>query len=272
VAMERVHSILVYDRRTGRREQAMARWISRALGRREKVLYELARGEDPDRVLRSSRARVGTDAVAAGQLEVIEAERLRAESGGAADGLAKVHRTRLHLAREEGWAGLAVASGGAVLTAVSRDEATGLVHERGVTRIVVEDGMSALCCYSTGEAPNLVDAMLAAHHADVEDELWAADVVGDRLRVRGEIDASNADRIVPVLLGALAAGVRFVDVGGLRFCAAAGVRSFAAAADTLQDDGDALVLANPGAGLRMIFALAGLLDHPCVRIVPTPER
>ena len=269
---ERVHSILVYDVRTGRREQAMARWISHALGRREKVLYELARGEDPDRVLRSSLARVGTDAIPAGQLEVIEAERLRAESGGAADGLAEVHRTRLQRARGEGWAGLAVASGGAVLSAVSRDEATGLVHERGITRVVVEDGMSALCCFSTGEAPNLVDAMLTAHYADVDDELWAADVVGDRLRLRGEIDSSNADRVVPVLLGALAAGVRVVDLAGLRFCAAAGIRSFAAAADTLKDDGDALLLANPNPGLRMIFALVGLLDRPDVRIVPALER
>jgi anti-anti-sigma factor len=267
-----VHSILVYNVRTGRREHAMASWISRALGRREKVLYELARGEDPERVLRSSRARVGEDALAAGQLEVIEAERLRAESGGAADGLAEVHRARLHRARGEGWTGLAVAGDGAVLTAVSRDEATGLVHERGITRLVVEDGMSALCCYSTGEAPNLVDAMLVVHHTDVEDELWAADVVGERLRVRGEIDASNADRVVPVLLGALAAGVRVVDLAGLRFCAAAGVRSFAAAADTLQDDGDALLLANPSAGLRMIFGLVGLLDRPDVRIVPSPGR
>jgi anti-anti-sigma factor len=272
VARERVHSILVYDVRTGRREQAMAKWISRALGRREKVLYELAPGEDPNRVLRSSRVRVGADAVAAGQLEVIEADGLRAETGGAADGLAEVHRTRLHRARLQGWAGLAVASSGAVLTAVSPDEATGLVHERGISRIVVEDGMSALCCYSTGEAPNLVDAMLAAHHGDVQDELWAAELVGDRLRLRGEIDASNADRVVPVLLGAVAAGVRVVDLAGLRFCAAAGVRSFATAADALADDGEALLLANPVPGLMMIFVLVGLVDHPCIRIVPPPGR
>jgi hypothetical protein len=25
-------------------------------------------------------------------------------------------------------------------------------------------------------------------------------------------------------------------------------------------------------GLRMIFALVGLVDHPCVRIVPPPGR
>ena len=271
MAREGVHSIVVYDVRTGRREQAMERWISRALGRREKVLYELAPGEDPSRVLRSSRVRVGADAIAAGQLEVIDADRLRAASGGAADGLAKVHRTRLHRARGEGWAGLAVASGGAVLSAVSGDEATGLVHERGITRIV-EEGMSALCCYSTGEAPNLVDAMLVAHHGDVEDELWVAEGVGDRLRLRGEIDATNADRVVAVLRGALAAGIRVVDLAELRFCAAAGVRSFAAAADTLEDGADALLLMNPSPGLRMIFALVGLADHPCVRIVPPPGR
>ena len=206
--MDRVHTMVVYDVRSGHRDAAVARWIAGALGRREKVLYEVAPGEDPERVLRTSRTRFGEDAVASGQLEVLEAVGLQAESGGAAEGLGEVHRARLREARAQGWAGLAVAGGGAVLGAVSDAEAIGLVHERAITRVVVEDGMSALCCFSTGEAPNLVHAMLGSHHEDVEDELWAAEVAGDRLRLRGEVDASNADRLVPVLLGAVAAGIR----------------------------------------------------------------
>ena len=112
--MDRVHTMVVYDVRSGQ------------------------------------RARFGEDAVASGQLEVLEADALRADSGGAAEGLEAPPPTRLHAARGQGWAGLAVVGDGAVLGAVSDAEATGLVHERAITRVVVEDGMSALCSFSTG--------------------------------------------------------------------------------------------------------------------------
>jgi anti-anti-sigma factor len=270
VALGAVHTMLVYDVRGGRPHSTVARWIVGAAARREKILYELAPGEDPDLVLRSARFRLGQDLTASGRLELLDAAGLRAESGGGADGLHDVHRARLRQARGQGWAGLAVVTGGAVLTAVADREPAGLVHERGVARLVAEHGISALCCHHTGEAPNLLDAMLAVH-VTVDDVLWGADLVGERLRLRGEIDASNADRVVPVLSGAIAAGVRVVDLATLTFCSAAGVRAIVAAANTLQP-GDVLVLVDPNPSLRLIFHLVGLVDHDAVSIVEENPR
>ena len=52
------------------------------------------------------------------------------------------------------------------------------------------------------------------HRCDVDDEAWAATVVGDRLRVRGDIDVSNVDRFTRVLRSAVTAGVSTVDLVG----------------------------------------------------------
>ena len=59
------------------------------------------------------------------------------------------------------------------------------------------------------------------HRCDVDDETWAATVVGDRLRVRGEIDVSNVDRFTRVLRSAVTAGVSTVDLSEVGFFAVA---------------------------------------------------
>ncbi len=59
------------------------------------------------------------------------------------------------------------------------------------------------------------------HRCDVDDETWAATVVGDRLRVRGDIDVSNVDRFTRVLRSAVTAGVSTVDLSEVGFFARA---------------------------------------------------
>jgi anti-anti-sigma factor len=231
-------------------------WVDDAVRRRQKVLYELEPAE--------SRAQVPAallDGDARRQVEVLEPAAVRAESSGTAEGLALMHRARVREAHAQGWTGLAVVTGPAVFTAVALDGAdTAAMHEHGVGRVVVEAGMSALCRYRPDRHPGLADLMLAGHFADVHDGIWGARLVVGVLYLRGEIDVSNADHVSHVLRGALEAGVRVVDLAALEFCAAAGVRALGRAAESLPA-GETLVLANPGALLRHVFAVAHLSDR-----------
>jgi anti-anti-sigma factor len=233
-------------------------WIGAALSRRQKVLYELEPAESRDTVLGSLP--VGD---AAEQLVVLDPAAVRAESHGTADGLAQMHRSRVEEAHAQGWAGLAVITGPAVFAAVADDttmaNATGMasLHNYGVTRVVVEAGLSALCRYRPVHQPELAGYLLADHFHHVDDEIWGAQVIDDRLHLRGEVDGSNHERLGHVLRGAVAAGVRIVDVSALQFCAVAGARVLVGATAWLPE-GQTLVIANANAMLQQVLSVAEL--------------
>jgi anti-anti-sigma factor len=107
--------------------------------------------------------------------------------------------------------------------------------------------------------------MLAGHFDAVDDEIWGARVVAGVLYLRGEIDASNGGRVAHVLRGALDAGVRVVNLAGLQFCAAAGVRALRRAADSLPP-GETLVVAHADAMLLHVFSVVGLSACPSVKL------
>jgi anti-anti-sigma factor len=251
-----VHTMLIYSGQGVPAEGVGTTWFAGAVAHNEKVLYELAPGEQV--------VDLGLGGVVSRQVEVLDAAGLRAECGGHADGLHDVHLTRLMQARDEGWAGLAVATGGEVLAAVTDDPAA--AHEHGVSRLVVEYGMSALCRYRPGEPWGFLEPMLAAHYRDVDDDLWGATRDGDRLCLRGEIDSGNVARFALVLGGAVAGGLRVVDLTELKFCSVAGMRTIAAVAQSVATRGEQLVLLGGCAPVRRILTLFGLADHPGVRL------
>jgi anti-anti-sigma factor len=261
-----VHTLLVDHRRrpAAGPGDAISGWVADALRRRQRILYELEPAESRDTVL-AALARGGAgDRVAGDQVEVLDAAAVRAESSGTAEGLALMHRSRATEAHARGWAGLAVVTGPVVFTAVA-DADPAVMHEHGVSRVVVEAGVSALCRYRPERHPDLADLMLAGHFDDVDDGIWGARVVAGALHVRGEIDVSNAERVSRVLRGALDAGVRVVDLSELQFCAASGVRALGRAADSLPA-GETLVLAGADAMLRHVFAVLDLSDRPSVEL------
>lgn len=263
-AQPAVHTLLVGQHAASPAHVADApvvRWVSEAVGRGQKVLYELEPMEQADAVLRALPVRAGA------QLEMVEPATLRALSSGTADGLAQLHRSRVDQARAEGWAGLAIVTGAAVLSAVARpaDEPAAL-HQHGVSGVVVDSGMSALCRYRPAEHPELAEIMFAGHFYALEDEIWSTQLRGDRLCISGSIDISNAGRLHRVLRGALDAGVRVIDLTGLEFCAVAGGRAFVMAAQGLPRG--RLVLAchlNPA--LRSLFSAVGLFGHPAIEVL-----
>jgi anti-anti-sigma factor len=259
------HTLLV-DRRDRHRAvevtDPMAVWIDAAIKRGQQVLYELEPAESRDTVLSSLPVRD-----AAEQFVVLDPATVRAESHGTADGLAQMHRSRVDQAHAQGWSGLALITGPAVFGAVvgavvdgnAVPDATDLtsLHDHGVSRVVVEAGMSALCRYQPVHQPELAGAMLGGHFPHVEDEIWGARVIDGRLHLHGEVDVSNDKRLAHVLRGALAAGVRILDVSDLRFCAVAGARALVGATAWLPE-GETLVIANADTMVLQVLSVAGL--------------
>jgi anti-anti-sigma factor len=109
--------------------------------------------------------------------------------------------------------------------------------------------------------------MLRLRPCDVDDETWAATVVGDRLRVRGEIDAGNVDRFTRVLRSAVTAGVSTVDLSEVGFFAVAGVRALLVAAELLHEKGQPLTVIDPHVGRGRVLLLSVAADHPGIQLI-----
>jgi len=262
------HTLLVdhRDRRLPRRAgDPVAVWVDGAVRRRQKILYELEPTESRAEVL-AALAPAGAEPH---QVDVLEPDAVRAESSGTADGLARLHRSHVAAAHARGWSGLAVVTGPTVFTAVATGTDPAVMHERGVSRVVAETGMSALCRYRPVQHPQLADVMLGGHFDEVDDAIWGARAVDGVLRLRGEIDVSNTDRVSHVLRGALDAGVRVVDLSDLQFFAAGGVQALRSAAGSLPA-GQTLVVAGANALLRHVFSVVDLSDCPSIELRGEP--
>jgi hypothetical protein len=167
--------------------------------------------------------------LSSGQVQLADASDLRAATGGRHEALYALHLEQLRQATREGFAGLALTGDGAAMHAIVREESELPGYERDLDRLAIEAGVPSLCRYPADEEPGLLEDMLAVHYRTVTDDVWSAEVVGDRLWLRGELDFLNADRFAPVLRAALAAGVRSVDASELVFCDVVGVRALVSA-------------------------------------------
>ena len=251
---------------------SVAAWIADAVGRREKVLYKHAPTEDAAAVLGGSLPEVGVDpaVLTSGQVQLADTTALRARTGGGHEALLALHRHQLGEATRAGFAGLALTGDAAAMLTITCDEHELAGYERGLERLAVEAGVRSLCRYSADERQALLDDMLAVHHRDVADDVWSVEVAvvdGDhRLRVRGELDFSNAGRFVPVVRAALGAGVRTLDASELVFCDVAGIRALVSAADALPPDTLPLTVTGADGVLATMLHLTGALNSRALQM------
>jgi anti-anti-sigma factor len=139
------------------------------------------------------------------------------------------------------------------------------VYERDIKPLVADHGVRAVLRPEVDDAVR--EEMLRVAHRDVDDDSWAATILGDRLRVRGEIDASNVDRFSHVLRSAVAAGVSRVDLSEVDFLAVAGARALLAAAELLHERGEPMIVIDPHVGRARVLTLSLAADHPGVRLI-----
>jgi anti-anti-sigma factor len=263
-----MHRLLVYG--SPRRDRtAVASWIAGALGRGEKVHYKHAPTEDAAAVLRDSLLEAGVDAAAlsSGRVELVDTAVLRAASGGQHERLYELHLEHARQAVREGFTGLALTGDAAAMRTVTRDETELAGYERDLDRLAYESAVPSLCRYPAHEQAELLGDMLKVHFRDVDDDDWAAVVVGNRLRVRGEIDASNADRFASALRAVVSGGLQRVDLSGLEFCAVAGIRAMLSVTDQPHRGTAPVTLEGVPPVLVKLLRMTGAADHPGIEVI-----
>jgi anti-anti-sigma factor len=246
-------------------------WLDAAWVRGDKVLVEHAPGAAPD--VRRGMVRAGLDVARPGhgRVELVDARVLGARCGGRAERWYEWHAEYAGQAVRDGYAGLAMIVDGSVMRELAAERVGPTDHERDIGRLVTEHPIRAVCCYHLRTDHTVPPDVLVTHHRDLLDEGWSARVLGGELRVRGEIDASNADRLYQVLRAARDRGITVVNLSELTFAAAAGVRAFAEAAESLAPDQE-LILVKVAPALARIFRLTGYDLQPGLRLVPRADN
>ena len=259
------HTLLLHSTRQ-RGEIALAAWIQAAVDRGDKVLVKHAASTAAlHRILPAFELDAGV--LGSGRVELVDAEAMGVRCGGRHERLYELHVELAEQAHQEGFAGLATTADGSALRALTRDAIELVEHERDIQRLAARRQVRALCRYHPDTEARLLPDALQIHHHDVDDDIWTAAISDDQLWIRGELDASNADRLAQVLKASVSDGVTAVNLSELDFCAVAGVRTFMEAADALYP-GRELVLIGASPFLTKTFTITGCDNHPALRLVP----
>lgn len=177
-----------------------------------------------------------------------------------------------HRARADGFTGLRVVAEMSALAADPRhaDELARWEHVADEF-MATDGGMSAMCTYRSDLPPAPLGAVAAAHpvvRANPRSVPFRVFFERDRVVLAGEVDAFDADRLA-ALLAATPAGARAVlDVGGLGFVGAAGLRVIARWAVELGGRGSSLELRGASSLLRRMWGLLALDDRAPVEFSP----
>jgi anti-anti-sigma factor len=102
--------------------------------------------------------------------------------------------------------------------------------------------------------------------------LWAARRDGPVLRITGTLDAATADAVAERLGSEIRAGTEQLDLSGVDFCGAAGVRALLSALDASRARGHVLRLRCPPMVMR-VMDQCGVTDADGWQVVSmTPDR
>jgi anti-anti-sigma factor len=205
------------------------------------------------------------------QVQLVEAAACHAETAGQAAALRDWHADLIERAQRAGYAGLAATCDGATLREIVPDPAQRLAHERDLTELARKSARSVtlLCRYDVrSEPPGELADLAGLHVPGLLDVCFSAARAQDRLIVTGEIDASNAARFGAVLSAAVDTGIRLVDVGGVEFLAAAGLRALIEASRPVGERGETVTLQRVRPTVRRVLDLSGLSEADAVTIAP----
>lgn len=260
------HSLVLHQS-SARQLSRTAAWVADALARGEKVLHR-ARDAAP---LLGELGEPGRDAVDAGRLEVVDPHRCHEQTDGLHWALRQLHEDMIRTAFDAGYEGVVLTADEQALRVMAPEPAERLAHEHDLERLTMLPGVRALCGYDLGvEQPDLIDAVAGLHYRSVEDMLWGARLSGDRLLLRGEIDADNAGRFASVVRVAASHGVHTVDLAEVTVLSAAGARAFDGAGELLARRDQRLRLVNGSPAMNRALELLRRAG-PGVDLVASPD-
>ncbi|MDN5914519.1 MAG: STAS domain-containing protein [Pseudonocardia sp.] len=258
------HSILIYDDIAGR-DAALQRWIGAALRHGYKVVYQLTREQGSPATVAETLHRHGGalgEALGSGQLELVPADRVRTITDGPGE-LWEIYEPLVHRTPSDRWTGSALLIDADHLSTEMSDRAA--LHQ-----LADRIGVHVHTRCETVAAGPLLEHTFARGDGELEDGLWWAARWSNRLQVGGEIAADNLSRFTSVLRSAVHGGADVIDLTGLSFCSAAGIRAVVDAGDDAARHGRTLTLDNPRPEIVMLLDLVGVAEHAGLRTTHQP--
>jgi anti-anti-sigma factor len=253
--LEGAHTALIHKSRRVENER-VGTWMAGALNHGQQVFYKHA--EPGPAVRQWLTTLLGSDVLDSYHVQLIDAARCHADTGGRPAALRDWHSALIEQARDAGHRGVAIVCDGAALRTITPDPPAMLTHERDLTQLAATYPLTVLCRYDTAtERPTTLHQLVGVHSA-LDDITFAARRDLNRLVVCGDIDASNADRFAAILRAAIDEGIRIVDVGEVQFFAAAGLHVLHDALPPLRAAGQTLALYRPHGVVRRMLEVIGL--------------
>lgn len=257
------HALLTYRSQVSQRERTLA-WIKDSLARGDKVVYRAV----PPAGLADELGAVGRTASKTGQLEIVDAQRSFLETDGGHRSLRELHENLVRAAFDDGYRAVALAADAGALRVMAPEPAERLAHEHDLERLASLAGVRILCCHDLrAEQPDVLEALAGLHFRWTDDVLWSARLSGGRLLVRGEIDADNAGRFGATLRGAVAHGVRTVDLGGVTVFSASALRVFDDTVALIQNLDERLRLVNLRPTVHQVISTLRLTGEQAFEVV-----
>ncbi|WP_214402779.1 STAS domain-containing protein [Pseudonocardia lacus] len=201
-------------------------------------------------------------AIGAGRVLLLDAAAVAADTGGSSDGLWEcLAELAARSGTGEGRPVNVTADEAALRRCLGGGDDQLDEFERTLDRLTEGPSVRVLCRYPERDGAGRLRDSAVAHHRAVLDHMAAIERTGDTLRLSGAVDLRNLARVRALLDTAHAAGVRRVDLSGLRFCCAAGVAALAgidsrsAGAEDGPGEPDGVVLIEPTPAVRRVLAV-----------------
>lgn len=202
------HTLLVADSE-GYLRDGVRRWVTDELSAGAKVVYTAWLPQGPDSadqhwLLGPTGARGAREALARGQLDVVDIEAVIDATGGRAEELIGAQGQIARQALREGWQRVSM-SAESPRRPMGEGEATELVtHERGLDELTRSLPLHSLCqLWAPVEKDTAIWETVGVHHRHLVDEGWSADGVPGTWLPRGDLDAHVARRFGAGLHAAL---------------------------------------------------------------------
>lgn len=256
--------VLLLHRGEAERQGGLAAWVRRGLELGEKVVCA-ERAVDPghpEAALCTALEAAGVDvaaAIRAGRLDVLPAEEVR---------LPEAPSLVVQRALTAGFpaARLSIDAGAALSGLFAAEHRR---NEHLIDELIRGRPLSVMCQYARATtAADRLQQVVAAHPSGVLESTLATGRERDRLTLRGEIDAANADVFAAVLAAVAPAASHELrlDLSGVTYLDAAAGRRLNDTTGAFRADGGRVVLVGPQPQVERTLALLDLGDLPGMQL------
>jgi anti-anti-sigma factor len=262
------HSVLLQDDRLSAERRLAAR-IADALHRGDKVVHSHL--GTPDEAEPGPLRLLPGGVAGHAQLELVSVIEERQRCGGRASTSLQAYANRIERARDRGFPGITCTVDDGGWLELTDDV---MAFEHGLHGLAGRPDTTIVCSYGLAEVEGrgggLDEALAAIHYRNVEDARWSVAVRTTMVCLDGQLDETNASRLLVVLAAAVEdESVTSVDLRGVSYASPEAMRAIEEAADHASRKDRQLRLVRIPPIVRRAFDLAGLSERPGVAMPAT---